>query len=116
MYIDNKLIVGDIEAVDEATTALNKNGLVLKIVEGLEDYLSCEVRFSEDKKQVWLGYPCLIKNLEKSFVIKLKRCGHKTPHMQKILIVRPMIASDKMLKWTKKSAHSELDLFLMKHS
>ena len=58
-------MVGNIEAIDEASTAFKENRLVLKIVDGLQDYLSCDVRFSGTKKQAWLGQPHLIKNLKK---------------------------------------------------
>ena len=48
-------MIGDVESIDNASVALKKNLLVLKFVEGLKDYLSCEVRFSVDKKKAWLG-------------------------------------------------------------
>ena len=54
LYVDNNLMVGDVEAIDEGIAALKENGLVLKIVEGLQDYLSCGVRFSINKKRAWL--------------------------------------------------------------
>ena len=63
LYIDNNLMVGDIEAIDEPILALEENGLVLKIMEGLQDYLSCKIRFSKNKKRAWLGQPHLIENL-----------------------------------------------------
>ena len=43
-------MVGNAEAIDEAIEALQKNGLVLKIVEGQQNYLSFKVGFSLDKK------------------------------------------------------------------
>ena len=43
-YVDDYLIIGAIEAINKALTDLKK-GLVLKVVEGLQDYLSCEVSF-----------------------------------------------------------------------
>ena len=49
-YMDDNLMVGNIEAIDEVTVAPTLKGLILKIVEGLQDYLSCKVRFSGDKK------------------------------------------------------------------
>ena len=36
LYIDDNLMVGNPEAIDEITEALWKNGLVLKLVEGLQ--------------------------------------------------------------------------------
>ena len=53
LYVDVNLMVEDTEFVDEATGFLKENGLDLKIVEGLEYYLPCKVRFSGDKKWAW---------------------------------------------------------------
>ena len=41
-------------AIDDAIEALKNKGLVLKIVEGLQDYLSCKIKFSKDRKRAWL--------------------------------------------------------------
>ena len=54
-------------AIDDATEILKSNGLILKFVEGLQDYLSCKIKFSRDKRRAWLGQPHLIKNMEKKF-------------------------------------------------
>ena len=43
------------EAIDDAMTALKEDGLVLKAVEGLQDYLFCKVKFSADRMKAWLG-------------------------------------------------------------
>ena len=48
-------MIGDGEAIDDVIATLKNNGLVLQTVEGLQDYLSCEIKFSKDKKRVWLG-------------------------------------------------------------
>ena len=60
-------MVGNIATIDDTIEALKSKGLVLKIVEGLQDYLSCKIKISEDKKCAWLGQPHLIKNLENKF-------------------------------------------------
>ena len=60
-------MVGDIAAINNATSALKNNWLVLKIIEGLQDNLSCKIKFSSDKKRACLGQPHLIKYLEKKF-------------------------------------------------
>ena len=72
LCVDDNLMVGDVETIDEAISALKENGLVLKIIEALLDYLSCEVKFSKDRKRAWLGQSHHIKNLVKNLVIKLK--------------------------------------------
>ena len=97
LYVDNNLMVGNIATIDDAIKALKSKGLVLKIIEGLQDYLSCKIKFFDDKKHAWLGQPHLIKNLENKFgglVNKIQ--SHKTPGTPKVLIVRPMEKIDKI--------------------
>ena len=48
-------MIGDVTAINGTITALKENRLLLKIVKGLQDYLSCKVKFSRDKKRAWLG-------------------------------------------------------------
>ena len=45
LYADNNLMTGDMAAIDNVIEALKNKGLVLKIVEGLQDYLSCNINF-----------------------------------------------------------------------
>ena len=90
LYVDDYLMVGNKKAIDDAISALKENGLVLNIKEGLQDYLSCEIKFSTDKKKSWLGQPHLTKTLDKKFGECVKNiCSHKTQGMLKFLIVRP---------------------------
>ena len=95
--MEDNLIVGDVKAIDNTITALKNNGLILKVVEGLQDYLSCEIKFSEDKKRAWLGQPYLIKNMEKKFGEFIQDVwSHKTTGMTKFLIIRPTVNSEKI--------------------
>ena len=57
---DNTLMIGDGEAIKEAITALKENNLVLKVIEGLQGYLLCDMKFSMDKRRTCLVQPCLI--------------------------------------------------------
>ena len=98
LYVDNNLIVGDIAAIDDTIEALKKKGLVLKIMEGLQDYLSCEIKISNDKKRAWLGQPHSIKNLENKFGWLVNKVwSHKTPSTPKFLIMMPMEDVKKIL-------------------
>ena len=59
---------------------LKQNGLVLKIKDELHDLLSCEIKYSKDRKRAWLGQPYLISNLEKKFGDQVKGLQtYKTP-------------------------------------
>ena len=53
------------ESIEDTILELKGEGLVIKIVEGLQNYLSCEMKLSDDKKRTWLGQPHLIKKTEK---------------------------------------------------
>ena len=50
-------IVGDMVAIDDAIAALNSNGLVLKIMEGLQDYLSCKIKSERIKGRLGWDSP-----------------------------------------------------------
>ena len=80
-------MIGDKTMIDDAILVLKNKELVLKVMEGLQDYLSCEIKFSENKKHAWLGQRHLIKNL-KSKVEKLIEdvWSHKMPGTPKFLI------------------------------
>ena len=63
---------------------------MLKIVEGLLDYLSCKIKISYDKKHAWLGQSHLIKNLKRKFGILIQEVqSHKNTSTPKFLIIRP---------------------------
>ena len=40
LYVNDNLMIGDNDKIDDTIEALKNKGLVLKIVEGLQDYLS----------------------------------------------------------------------------
>ena len=96
LFVDNNLMVGDIEAIDDAISALKNIGLVLKVMERWQDYLSCKIKFSKDKKRTWLRQPHLIENVGKKFCNDMQNVwSHNTPGTSKFLIVRPIIDNEK---------------------
>ena len=46
LYVDDNLIVGHPKAINEAIEGMKQNGLILKVKKKLNDYLSCEIKFS----------------------------------------------------------------------
>ena len=44
-------MIGDKATIDDAILVLKNKGLVLKIMEALQDYLSCEIKISDDRKR-----------------------------------------------------------------
>ena len=75
---------------------LKENELVLKVVKGQKDYLSCEVTFLKDKKSTRLGQLHLIEIMVKNLMTKLKIFSHKMPDIPKLFIVRPLTESEKI--------------------
>ncbi len=68
LYVDDNWLVGHTAEIKKVIEQLRENDLVLKIEDNLKDYLSCEIKFSDNKKSVSLGQPHLIAKLDKSFV------------------------------------------------
>ena len=66
IYIDDKLIIGKEEAIDDAIKVLQGHFQV-KEPTSLEDYLGVQIVQSDDGKKAWLGQPTIIKSLEKQF-------------------------------------------------
>ena len=97
LYIDDNLMVGNIKAINGAITALKDNGVVLKVMEEIHDFLSHEIKFSKDKKRALSGQPHLIKNMDNKCDKHVHDvCSHETPGMPKFLIIKPMVDSEKI--------------------
>ena len=87
LCIDDNVMISDIVAIDDAIEALKSKGPVLKVVKGLKDYLSYEIKISDDKKRAWIEQPHLIKNVEKEFGECMQDFwSHKIPGTPKFLI------------------------------
>jgi len=63
IYVDNNFCVGHHKALTEFVGDLKKQGLTIKVSKELTAYLSCLIKFSKDKKRVWIGQPHLIAKL-----------------------------------------------------
>ena len=89
LYVDDNLMVSHPKAIVDAIEGMKKHGLILKVEDELNDYLSCEIKFSDDKKKAWLGQPHLISNLEGTFgeLVKGSRT-YKTPGTPHLNMVR----------------------------
>ena len=91
-------MVGDFAAIDDAIELLKNKGLVLKIMEGLQNYLSCKIKISCNKKHAWLGQFHLIKNLESKFGGFVNEVwSRKTPGTPKFLLMRSTEDIEKIL-------------------
>ena len=72
IYIDDMLIIGKEEAIDDAIKVLQGHFQV-KDPTSLEDYLFVQIVQSDDGKKTWLGQPIIIKSLEKQFGEKVAK-------------------------------------------
>ena len=66
MYVDDMLIIGQKDQVQEFATKIQKE-LSVKIQHNLVDYLGCEFHMNKEKTKGWLGHPSIIKSLEQNF-------------------------------------------------
>ena len=66
MYVDEMLIIGKKEQIQELTNKIQKDFSV-KIQHNLADYLGCEFHMNKVNTRGWLGQPSIIKSLEQRF-------------------------------------------------
>ena len=66
MYVDDMLIIGKREQIQEFATNIQKE-FSIKIQHNLADYLGCEFHMNKEKTKGWLGQPAIIKSLEQKF-------------------------------------------------
>ena len=66
IYIDDKLIVGKREAVDEAIQVLQQS-FEMKSQKNIRRFLGSSSNQEQNGEKAWLGQPTIIKSLEKMF-------------------------------------------------
>ncbi len=85
----------------------------------LDDYLSCEIKFSDDDCSAWLGQPHLVSKLQKKFGNQVKDLrSYKTPGMPNFHMIQntdPDLALSKELHKYYRSGVGIL-LYLVKYS
>ena len=67
IYVDDGLCVGSKPALRQFFDQLREKNLELKVSEDMEDYLSCQVLFSKDRRKAWLGQPHMVKKILTAF-------------------------------------------------
>ena len=113
IYVDNNLIIGHPEAVDDTIDQLRKNNLMLKVENNLHDYLSCKILLSDDRTKVWLGH------LEKKYGEEVQKLyNYLTPGTPGLHQVREEDTSLILSKERQERYHSGIGmlLYLVKHS
>ena len=66
MYVEDMLIIGKKEQIQEFTTIIQQEFSV-KIQDNQADYLGCEFHMNKEKTKGWLRQPSIIKSLEQKF-------------------------------------------------
>ena len=66
MYVDDMLIIGKKEQIEDFASKIQKVFSV-KIQHNLSDYLGCEFHMNKERTKGWLGQPSIIKSLEQKF-------------------------------------------------
>ena len=66
MYVDEMLITGTKEQIQEFATKIKKEFSV-KIQHNLADYLCCKFHMNKEKTKRWLGQPSIIKRLAQKY-------------------------------------------------
>lgn len=119
IYVDDNLFVGKKEEIDATVNELQNKGINLKVIDKLNDYLSCEICLSKDEQCAWIGQPHLLKNLEKHFGEYVENMqSYKTPGTPGNNIVRPKNENEKISKDMQKMYQSGVGmlLYLVKHT
>ncbi|KAL7573327.1 hypothetical protein ACA910_011690 [Epithemia clementina (nom. ined.)] len=79
MYVDNILVVGNKNALEDLKNSFEKV-FTVKVDPDLKDYLKCELVVDERKQKAWMGQPSIMKSLENKFgKFALKARLGKTP-------------------------------------
>ena len=65
MYVDDMLIIGKKEQIQDVASKIQKEFSV-KIQDNLTDYLGCELHMNKERTKGWLGQPSIIKSLEQN--------------------------------------------------
>ena len=66
MYVDDMLLIGKNDQIQEFATKIQKEFSV-KIQKNLVDYLGCEFHMNKETTRGLLGQPSIIKSLEQKF-------------------------------------------------
>ena len=89
LHVDDGLECGKLQELLKFFKEL-KALLKLTMEESMGDYLSCEVKFNEDKTREWLGKPHMIKKIEKEFGEKVSQLReYLTPGTPGFGVVQP---------------------------
>ena len=118
MYVDDMLVIGKKEQIQEFATMIQKEFSV-KIQHNLADYLGCEFHMNKERRKGWLGQPSIIQSLEQKFGEKaMKTRSSLTPGTPRFIARRLENEEDKVNAQDHETYRSGVGtlLYLTKHS
>ena len=118
MYVDDMLIIGKKEQIEDFASKIQKVFSV-KIQHNLADYLGCEFHMNKERTIGWLGQPSIIKSLEQKFGEKaMKERLSLTPGTPRVTARRIENPEDKVNPQDHEIYRSGVGtlLYLRKHS
>ena len=90
VYVDDCLVVGSEEGIQDMINCLKNCDFGLKIEDNLTDYLSCKIQINQATKTTYIMQPHLIKSLIDKFGEEVEDlCNYGTPGTPRFKIVRP---------------------------
>ena len=110
IYVDDNFCVGHKKALMEFVIELREHGLIIKVAEGLTDYLSCKIVISKDGKRHGLASHTSLRSWKRSLEAWWRIC--KVTELQEPL---ETISSESRMNWqlfqlkTKLSTNLELE-------
>jgi hypothetical protein len=95
IYVDDCLVIGKLNKINELIVELKTSGFNLKVKNNLTGYLSCQLIENAELKEILILQPHIINNLEAKFgdEVKSKRV-YKTPGTPRFKIVHPKSFED----------------------
>jgi hypothetical protein len=96
IYVDDWLVIGKRDKIDELIIQLKTSGFNLKVENSLTDYLSCQLIENAESKEILILQSHLINNLEAKFGDEVKnKKVYKTPGNQdlKFFTMKMMMTS-----------------------
>jgi Reverse transcriptase (RNA-dependent DNA polymerase)/gag-polypeptide of LTR copia-type len=118
-YVDDNLCIGNREALDQMLKEIVQYGLNITVENELTDYLSCEIRFNQERTKAWIGQPHMVKKLEKTFGDEVKGLQrYKTPGTPGQGLIRAKTDDDKIPVEQQSRYRTGVGmlLYLIKHS
>jgi hypothetical protein len=117
IWVDDLLLLGHNDAIEQTIHDLKAHGFGLKIQGELDNYLSCKITFSKDNKMGWIHQLHLIKKIKKKFGPLVKGLqSYKTPGTPGGSILRNPLSKIDSHKQKIYCSGVGMLLYLVKHS